>query len=187
VLNDRVYYAAGLFNGTGRNTADNNDNKDFAGRILLSPWRYSGAEYLRGLKFGGAVMSGKQGTTASTYHGQRHRGAGVVEYKYDRIKLLWEMLYQDADRTGDLSSVESKGWYLQGVYRISPRLQGVLKFEQYDPDIDLAGDRRDIWTIGGTYFVNENVKLQAEYRVRVEQDASETANDEFITQAQVIF
>lgn len=45
--NKKMYYAAGIFNGTGRNTSDTNENKDFIGRVAMSPFR-SGNDVLAG-------------------------------------------------------------------------------------------------------------------------------------------
>ncbi len=69
VLDGRVSYAAGLFNGSGdaRNIgmADTDDNKEFAGRIFFQPFKQSSAEFLRGVGFGvGGSYGNEHGTGA---------------------------------------------------------------------------------------------------------------------------
>jgi len=69
----RLEYALGLFNGTPDNTAtaysDNNDGKDFAGRIFVHPFADTSLEYARQLGFGIAGTYGDERSTTidSTY------------------------------------------------------------------------------------------------------------------------
>jgi phosphate-selective porin OprO/OprP len=69
----RVDYALGLFNGTPDNTAtddsDNNDGKDFDGRIFVHPFTDTSLEYVRQLGFGIAGTYGDERSTTidSTY------------------------------------------------------------------------------------------------------------------------
>jgi phosphate-selective porin OprO/OprP len=69
----RVDYALGFFNGTADNTAtedsDNNDGKDFAGRIFVHPFADTSLEYVRQLGFGIASTYGDERSTTidSTY------------------------------------------------------------------------------------------------------------------------
>ena len=74
LLDGRVFYDAALMNGVPNNTAadttdlDNNDGKDFVGRIFPTPFELGENEYLKGLGFGFAGSYGdERGTTISTY------------------------------------------------------------------------------------------------------------------------
>jgi phosphate-selective porin OprO/OprP len=74
LLNGRVYYDAALMNGVPNNTAsdttdlDNNDGKDFVGRIFATPFELSENEWLKGLGFGfGGSYGDERGSTTSVY------------------------------------------------------------------------------------------------------------------------
>lgn len=74
LLDGRVYYDAALMNGVPDNTAadttdlDNNDGKDFVGRIFATPFELSENKWLQGLGFGfGGSYGDERGATTSTY------------------------------------------------------------------------------------------------------------------------
>ena len=74
LLDGRVFYDAALMNGVPDNTAadttdlDNNDGKDFVGRIFATPFELSETRWLKGLGFGFAGSYGdERGTTTSVY------------------------------------------------------------------------------------------------------------------------
>ena len=74
LLNGLVFYDAALMNGVPNNTAadttdiDNNDGKDFVGRIFTTPFELSENRWLKGLGFGfGGSYGDERGTTTSTY------------------------------------------------------------------------------------------------------------------------
>ncbi len=74
LLDGRLFYDAALMNGVPNNTAadttdlDNNDGKDFVGRIFATPFEISENEWLKGLGFGVAGSYGdERGSTTSAY------------------------------------------------------------------------------------------------------------------------
>jgi len=74
LLNGLVFYDAALMNGVPNNTAadttdiDNNDGKDFVGRIFTTPFELSENRWLKGLGFGfGGSYGDERGNTTSTY------------------------------------------------------------------------------------------------------------------------
>jgi phosphate-selective porin OprO/OprP len=74
LLDGRVFYDAALMNGVPNNTAadttdlDNNDGKDFVGRIFSTPFELTENEWLKGLGFGFAGSYGdERGNTTSVY------------------------------------------------------------------------------------------------------------------------
>jgi phosphate-selective porin OprO/OprP len=74
LFNGRIYYDAALMNGVPNNTAadttdlDNNDGKDFVGRIFATPFELSENEWLKGLGFGfGGSYGDERGNTTSVY------------------------------------------------------------------------------------------------------------------------
>jgi phosphate-selective porin OprO and OprP len=74
LLDGRVFYDAALMNGVPDNTAadttdlDNNDGKDFVGRIFTTPFELTENEWIKGLGFGFAGSYGdERGNTTSVY------------------------------------------------------------------------------------------------------------------------
>lgn len=69
VLDGRLSYAAGYFDGARDNSSldtDTNSSKDFEGRLFAHPFRQSDNETLRGLGLGVAVTTGTQGGTVAS-------------------------------------------------------------------------------------------------------------------------
>lgn len=72
LFNKRLSYALALMNGVPNNTAsfdfDNNDAKDFVGRLFLTPFKPSKIDWLNGLGFGLAGTFGNESNnTISSY------------------------------------------------------------------------------------------------------------------------
>jgi phosphate-selective porin OprO/OprP len=72
LFNQRLSYQLALMNGVPNNTAssdfDNNDGKDFVGRVFLTPFKPSENEWLKGLGVGLAGTYGNEsGNTTSVY------------------------------------------------------------------------------------------------------------------------
>lgn len=180
VLDKKIYYAGGIFNGTGRNISDTNENKDFIGRVLVSPFK-GDENLLEGLSVGGSVQTGKQ-SLSGTSEGTRERYGALVKYAYKNLKLQSEYIFQQTEQT-DNRNKYADGWYLMTLYKLNPKLQGVVKYEQYEPDRDVGKDRESILTLGANWNINKVTKIQANYRIKDEQ--TEETNNEFIFQAQV--
>ena len=66
-----------------------------------------------------------------------------------------------------LDAVDAEGWYAQVGYDILPnKLQGVVKFETFDPEIDVDGNTTDVWTFGLNYLIKgHDLKAQLNYLI----------------------
>lgn len=162
LLKKKIYYGAGVFNGTGRNKADNNDNKDVVGRVVLSPLAGSGS-LLEGLSLGGAVQIGRQ-PQVGTDEGERNRYGGLLKYTYAGFKLQGEYIYQEKEQV-DASKKFASGWYGLATYCVIPEMIAVVKFEMYDPNQAVDLDGSQIGSFGLNYFFNK-IKIQATYRLK---------------------
>ncbi len=145
-------------------------------------------ELLEGLSIGGSTQIGKQPWSAGNYYGYRNRYGAMATYKYDKLKLSSEFIYQTRERIANLDDEEAYGWFVMGTYMLIPKLQGVVKYELYDPDRDADDDRQDVLTLGGTYFLNENIKFELNYRLLFEEgNLGGDTNNELIAQTQIKF
>lgn len=94
-------YAVGILNGAGPNTLDENDNKDFIGRVAFTvPSDYN--SWLRQITLGGSVYIGKQNLytaeTAPTARttiqgkGRRNRYGGDIYYNHWPFGVTYEFI-----------------------------------------------------------------------------------------------
>lgn len=60
---NRVEYGIGVFNGSGTNVAESNDDKDVAGRLTLTPCAPCASRWIKQLTFGASGSYGKQTAT----------------------------------------------------------------------------------------------------------------------------
>ncbi len=161
-------YALGIFNGQGINTPDLNDQKDYVGRLLIHP--------INGLSFGGGYYTGRNalyGITGSSYE-HTMVGAELV-YIHDPISLRAEYIKgKDGSKKGTTSS---QGWYIQGAhFFLEKRLQCALRYEAYDPDINVSNNTSSIYTIGLNWFFTTLTRIQVDYEIKDVEGAKKNSN-----------
>ena len=83
-------------------------------------------------------------------------------------------------------SVERSGYWAQAMYMTEWNIQPVVKYEYYDPNIDVDDDGESTITFGFNYFFNDWTRLQMNYLYKAEE-GTELANDEVLMQLQVKF
>lgn len=169
----RIECFLGVFNGSGINKTDFNDQKDIAGRFVF----YPGSSLTLGL---------------SHYNGRysSHPGASVVErnrtgidmfFIKDQLSVKGEYIFaRDAQ-------IESYAWYLQGGCYIMPeKLQAIVKYDSFDKNLDIQGDRISVMTLGLNWFFSEKTKFQINYEYHRE-DTNETSKNVILAQLQAGF
>jgi phosphate-selective porin len=163
-----VEYAAGIFNGAGMNTGDDNEQKDFAGRAQVFPFNW--------ITGGISVYSGKYGSTEA----DKTRAGAEIAILFCGVSLKSEYV------SGKDGPVEKYGWYVQSGYKFLSSLETVLKYDSYDPDNNTQGDRSDIITLGENWFIGKNAKIQINYEWKKEE-VIPTDNNDLIAQCQIQF
>lgn len=154
-LNSQVDYQFGIFNGLGeiQNDVDQNEQKAFAGRIVFKP------AFVKGLQIGGsgAFTAGPDSSAV-----QRNRlGAELV---YDRGKIRAKSEFM----TGADGPVHRRGFYSHIGYRFYPKIEGIFRFDMFDPDIRRENSPATVterdFIAGINYFIKDNnFKLQLNY------------------------
>jgi len=141
-----VEYTLGVFNGSGINRADTNRDKDLAARIVFRPSPL--------LSFGASAYDGRYSATDGVIPVKRDRAGLEAAFHYGPMSLKGEFIMAaDGETT-------RRGWYTQaGYYFLPKKIQGILKFDSYDPNIRAPLDRSDLWTLGLNYFLEERTKL----------------------------
>ena len=191
LLDKRLTYAAGAFNGNGANNNFNDDDS------FLSVARVTGVLWRKGTSFwsvGGNAFSSDDtsvsatgfGFQSNTFAGER-LGTGIdTQLTAGPFELWAEYLAVDWEpATG--TEIASDGWYVQGSYFFIPnRLQAVLKAESFDPiDVDAIGPTETGTAGVNWYFKGHDLKLMVNYLL-VRQDGLED-QDKLLSRLQVVF
>ncbi len=153
-----VSYSLGIFNGAGINRADDNRRKDVAGRLALSPFK--------GLTLAGDYYDGARGANRTS----RDRADLELSFVRGRAKLLGEYIW------GHDGTTRKQGWYALGAYRFVPKLEGVFRFDTYNPDLSTPNKRTSTYLGGLNWRVAPWVKLQADYGLVDSQARSDLTN-----------
>ncbi|MDO9465461.1 MAG: porin [bacterium] len=170
ILDKKITYALGVFNGSGINTSDDNDQKDIIGRVVVSPFKDSNG-VLEGLSMGVSAQGGRQPNETSegiTYGGDRTRIGGLLKYEGNianrGFKLQGEYIQQKRDRDDQKADISSDGWYAQATYELNPKWWSVYQYGVYNPSGKSSGDTRRTSTVGIKYTFNEYTSIQMDYR-----------------------
>lgn len=150
-----IEYTAGVFNGSGINKADLNEQKDVAARIVLRPFKE--------LSIGGSIYDGlgNYGTPANDKN--RDRVEADIAYFDGVLSVRAEAI------VGKDDTVEKDGWYAQAGYFLFPKeLELVAKYDLYDPNTSKANDETGVATFGVNWFFNKLVFVQVNYEYKVE-------------------
>lgn len=171
VLEKRLSYSAGAFNGNGVNQGGNdNDNFMWVGRI-------NGTAY-KGKLFG-QDTSVDLGVNGFTSHGtvDSKDGLGIdAQLSVGRFGLQAEYLFNTSEAIATGASTDSDGFYVTALYEILPKkLRAQVRYEVYDPNTGVTGDDFTVWSLGLSYYVKgDNLRLDLNYLIG---DQPGVAND----------
>jgi len=177
----KLGYAAAVVNGNGTNVSFN-DNEQFTslGRVFATAFDRDGVKLNLG-------VNGYTGRDTGTFTGRRTgRGADAQLY-FARAELDAEILHTHFDRDVG-ADTDAQGWSLAGSYFFVPnKWQGIVRYESYDPNTDVASDQTTLRTIGVTYFVKgDDLKLQFNYLLGTPPNSSQNQG-RFIGRMQLVF
>jgi phosphate-selective porin OprO/OprP len=169
----KVEYFLGIFNGSGINRGDLNKQKDIAARLVLHPLDF--------IQVAAAFYKGQYTSDAGEGPVRRDRSGIEVFLNRSRFSLKGEYIFAKDDQTS------REGWYVQaGYFMLSKKLQSIIKYDSYDKDREMAGDRSDVMTIGLNLFFTENTKFQINYELHREESGSRS-NSVLLAQFQAGF
>jgi phosphate-selective porin OprO and OprP len=207
VLDKRLRYAVGMFNGTGVNNSFNdNDHFMYTARIqgtaLKTEWNKMEVEWNVGIN---ALTSKDSGVTKNgfgfdstpltvaadnLFFGDRNAWGIDTQAKVGPFDFQAEYIRNrfEPDNSAPANGLESDGWYVLGGYYIVPKhLQAILRFENFDPDRGVHGNTSDVWTFGLNYYIKgDDLKIMANY-LYGDQAGIEERKGRLLLMAQVIF
>jgi phosphate-selective porin OprO/OprP len=176
-------YYIQLLDGAGINTLDNNQSKDLDARLVLHP--------LRVLSLGGSYYDGFDRFTGTPAKDQlRTRWGLEADLELNNLAVKSEYIHgQDGTtnlKTGTGATFH-QGWYGQVGYFILPRhLQGVFRYDWYDPNTAKSQVNSTYYDFGLNYFFNVWTKVQVYYSLRNQQGPT-INNNMFEAQLQLAF
>jgi phosphate-selective porin OprO/OprP len=207
LLEKRLSYAIGTFNGNGANNNFNDDDRfltvgriagvPWQGKILGRPgnWGVGGGFYAsddsnvpQGREFG--FDSTPATPDRDDVFSGRRQGYGLdSQLRWGPMELWAEYLQTEwePDSERPLRRIESEGWYAQGtVYVIPDKLQILIKLESFDPRRQNADDTTQTDTAGLSWYLKgHDLKLLLNY-LRVRIDGQDDL-DKLLARFQVIF
>lgn len=188
---NKLNYAVALMNGSGiggSNPKDNNTKKDISGRAT-----YKITDFLT---IGGSFRFGYP--IPNDNDSDRTSFGGELLMELNKLTVQGEYIYDEGAYflgAGGGCGAEPvalgekrDGAYILATYSVNEKLQPVLKYEYFDPDIDTKddGSYQERMTLGFNYFFNEKVRLQVNYLANIETVVDQD-NDALLVQMQVRF
>ena len=193
-------YKLAITNGSGMNTPDDNHKKNIIARITVHPWEF--------ITLGANYRSGKYSSLISDSEEDERSGIAFdIELKYKNF-LLQSQYIAASDKgsytTGGgccagpvevhQNSVDRDGFMVQLMYMTPWKLQPLIKFDQYDPNVAVDANEdpqqfiQNTLTYGLNYFANKRIRFQINYLHRTEETEDvKFNNDALICQVQVNF
>jgi hypothetical protein len=141
-------FHAGVFNGEGYTQAEANKYKSFQGRLTVRPMP-NGGTIAKGFRVSAFVNAG-------WYAADRPRHLGILmgSFEHPNLAVTIEGVRAVENPLGPVSrDIDRSGW---SVF-VEPRqgtagLAGILRYDAFDPDADIAGVEQSRIIAGGAYW-----------------------------------
>ena len=165
-------FTVGVFNGSGINTVDLNEDKDVIGRLVLHP--------LQSLGIGFSYYTGRMTQSGNSDSVDRNRIGAEISWSMTGAALIAEYIWGTDD------VIEKSGWYVQVEYKLmADQLYGVLKYDVFDADLDRINSTTSVITAGCTVELDNRCKVQINYEFKSED--VEISNNAVFAQVQYAF
>ncbi len=118
---------------------------EFTGWVNFKPLGLTGGKYGK-LVMGGGLNTGKN------HHDYTVAGA-YIGYNYKKFMINAEYSNADGYNGKKFSTNNAEGFYTTIGYKLTPKLQLVGRYDQFDPNRDISHDLRREYSAGLNYFV----------------------------------
>lgn len=173
LLDKQLGYSVVIANGNGSNVSAN-DNSKFqkSARVTWSPALPKDAGKLT-LGADGlwsedvALAKSDFGFAGNLFTGTRAMRGVDAQWTWQRVDVSAEWLhgtFKPANAT-PRAKLEAQGWQATAAYFFVPaKLQGVVRYEEFDPNTDVAGNTFHSSTFGVNYLIKgEDLRLMLDY------------------------
>jgi hypothetical protein len=136
------------FSSAGRAFTDFFPGPECTGWVELKPLANTGGKYGK-LTIG----AGFNGGNAQSHYAV---GTGAINYEYKRLRAITEFGMADGSN-GALGYSANKSGGFNGTlaYRITPKLQALVRYDKFDPNTERDNDQRTEYTAGINYFIKD--------------------------------
>lgn len=184
LVEKRLSYSVGTYNGTGTNLSSN-DNK-----------KYLWVGRLNGVVFDGKVDGRKTRLSLGadyfttkdkgTFNGQRFGTSIDAQLVHGPAEIQAEW-FQNNQHPLTGAHTTADGWAVLGAYNVTKQWQGVVRYENYDSNKSTANTTTDVWTFGINYLLKgDDLKLSLDY-LTGQQPSPTPRGDRIIGRMQVVF
>ena len=157
--NHKLYDYSAALGSSGRYFMDWFPGAEFVGSFAVKPLGLTDGRY-------GKLLAGG-GLNAGNAEGRYTVGTAYLEYEYKRWNATVE--YGSADGSNGstgYTAKQSEGFNGTLAYRITPKLQILARYDQFDPNKNKQNDIRREYTAGLNYFIKEQaLRLILDYTV----------------------
>ncbi len=130
---------------------------EFNGWVNFKPLAKTNGKYGK-LVTGGGIAAGKR-------HTDFFVAGAYVGYEYKRFSTSFEWAHADGynGATG-LSTNQAEGFYATVAYKVTPKVQLLVRYDQLDPNNNISNNKRREYTAGVNYFIKgQAVRLILNY------------------------
>lgn len=176
-----IDYTLGVYNGSGINVVDANQDKDYGAALGVSPIKDL---WLFGRYYTGTGRTTLEPETDAT----KTRFGGNITYKYKDFLFEAEYL-SGTDESDSLAQLDRNGYYITlGYTPIKDKLQVIARLDNYDKDANKDLNIVNKYILGASWFFTKNTRVQLEYDIVAEEDAdNQIKNNLFAIQFQAAF
>ena len=174
-----VNYSIGVFNGSGMNQKENNNQKDVIGQINLRPLPktiFSAAFLLGTAK---AQAASAYGCFAEGENYKRNRFTIGADHKNRIVNLRSEAMW------GNDGGAKSMGWYANAEFHLTKRLDLVANYDYLKRNLDLSDSATQNWIGGLQYWVYKQCCVRSQFVYKDPKAGASTKM--WVTQFQIAF
>ena len=144
------------FNSSDRFFREFFPGAEFTGWVNLKPLGKTDGRYGK-LVVGGGLNAGKR-------HENYTVGGAYIGWNYKDFMINAEYAVADGYNARVLSTDKAEGFYTTIGYKLTPKVQLVARFDQFDPNRDMDGDIRREYSAGINYYViGQGMKILLNY------------------------
>ncbi len=119
---------------------------EFDGWVNLKPLGKTDGKYGK-LITGGGISAGKRYTDYFV-------SGAYVRYEYKKFTTSFEWAHADGyNGAAGVSTKKASGFYTSVAYKITPKVQILARYDQFDPDTTIDHNNRREYTAGLNYFI----------------------------------
>lgn len=130
---------------------------EFDGWVNLKPLGKTNGKYGK-LTTGGGITTGQRDTDFFV-------AGAYVGYEYKRFSTCFEWAKANGyNGAGGLSTKHASGFYTTIAYKVTPKLQTLFRYDQFDPDVNVDNNNKREYTAGINYFLKgQALRLMVNY------------------------